>query len=173
MNNSLIRMFIFESPEDLERFNIFVRSQMEAGRTPQAATSEYKRNRSKAQNAFMWKALLEPIAQQAAPGGQRYVAEVWSQHLKELFLPDVNASGMQKWYYLPPDPRRARLLQAPLVAERRLVMGTSDLNIDEMKVYLDHVAEYAVHELGVHLPANPRDYDFGEAEARSSRRRAA
>jgi hypothetical protein len=172
MNNSLIRMFIFESPEDLDRFNIFVRSQMEAGRTPQAATSEYKRNRSKAQNAFMWKALLEPIAQQAAPGGQRYVAAVWNEHCKELFLPEINAAGMSKWMEIPPDPRMARLLQRAPRPERRLVMSTSDLNTEEMKNYLDQVAEYAVHELHVQLPANPRDYDFWEAETRSSRRRA-
>lgn len=175
MNNQLVRTFVFETDEDVQRFMIYMRAHrkpmLEQGRFLQAVVSEYKPSRSKAQNAFMWKALLEPISLQATVCGQRYVSAVWNEHCKELFLPEVNAKGMQKWFTVPPDPRTARLLQAAPQPERRLAMSTSDLNTDEMAVYLDQVADYAVHELGVQLPANPREYDFGEAEARSSRRK--
>jgi hypothetical protein len=36
-------------------------------------------------------------------------------------------------------------------------MSTGDLNEEEFEVYLLEVGSYATHDLGVRLPANPRD----------------
>lgn len=163
MNNQLVRTFVFETDEDVQRFMVYMRAyrkpMAEQGRFLQVVVSEYKETRSAAANRYMWAALLQPIAEQAVVGGRHYSAEVWSEFFKAQFLPDITSRGTQKWLYLPD-------------GSRQLVGSTTHLNKDEMTDYLDKVADYAVHELNVQLPANPSEYDFGEAETRSSRRTA-
>lgn len=146
--NQLVRKFVLFTDDDVRRFMSF----MSANRKPmadqqrflQVVVSEYKPSRSNEQNAYMWKALLEPIEQQAWSGGARFKAEMWHELAKELFLPELCAKGVHKWQMLPN-------------GSRRLVMGTGDLNRDEMTLYLHQLAAYAADELGVLLPANPRD----------------
>lgn len=159
--DQLVRKFVLFTDADVEMFMAFMRANRrpmaEQQRFLQVVVSEYKESRTNEQNAFMWAGLLEPIAEQAYVGGVRYKAEMWHEFFKEMFLPETNAKGMDKWYYIP-DPKVASLLQAPPSQERRLMMGTSNLNTAEMADYLNKIAEYAVHDLGVKLPANPREF---------------
>jgi hypothetical protein len=144
----LVRKFVFFTAADWQRFLAFMRANLapmaEQERHLQAVVSEYKATRSNEQNAYMWVGILEPTAEQAWTSGQRFDAEIWNVHCKKLFLPEVNAKGMDKWMYLPN-------------GERELMMSTSDLNHAEMGVYLNQIAAYAATDLGVQLPANPRD----------------
>lgn len=146
--NALVRKFVFLTDDDVARFMAFMRANRadmaKQGRFLQVVVSEYKASRSTEANAYMWAGILEPAAQQAWSGGSRWKAEAWHELLKQLFLPETCAKGVDKWWILPN-------------GDRRLVMSTSDLNVSEMTVYLDQCAAYVTTELGVLLPANPRD----------------
>jgi hypothetical protein len=142
-------VFILRTDEDCMRLYAFLRSNWKAmaemKRPLQIIAAEHKTNRSLAQQSFMWKAVLEPIEQQAMVAGTRYAAAAWHEFGKEKLLPETNAKGMPKWIYLP-------------TGGRRLGYGTTDLNVAEMTEYLEELQAYAATELGVHFPANQREY---------------
>lgn len=146
--NQLVRTFILHTDQDVQRFLAFMkanwRPMMEQERYLQVVVSEYKSTRSKEANAYMWAGLLGPTADQAWANGRQLKAEGWNLVLKIMFLPEVCGRGISKWFYAPD-------------GERTLEMSTSDLNVDEMRLYLDECAAYVTSELGVLLPANPRD----------------
>lgn len=148
MSKPLLRKFIFKEHADWERFVAFMKQNLPAmvaeKRYLQAVVSEYKSTRSNEQNAYMWAAILSPTSEQAWVNGRRLSDEGWNLALKVLFLPETCAKGVDKWLYATN-------------GERTLMMSTSDLNVDEMKHYLDQITEYVAADLGVHLPANPRD----------------
>lgn len=145
---TLARKFILATPADWQRFVAFMRATLaplaEQERYLQVVVSEYKASRSNEQNAYMWVGVLAPVAEQCRVRGERFTDEVWNVHFKKLFLPETNAKGMDKWMYLPN-------------GERELMMSTTDLNHAEMTEYLNQITAYAATELGVRLPANPRD----------------
>ena len=146
--NQLVRKFVLQDHSDWVRFVTFMRANLpemvKQGRAMQAVVSEYKMTRSNEQNAAYWAGILTPMEEQAFIGGTRYKAEIWHEQCKELFLPETCAKGMDKWQYLPS-------------GTRRLMMGTGDLNHAEMILYMAQCSAYAANELGVMLPANPRD----------------
>lgn len=113
------------------------------GRFLQVVVSSYAPDRRVDQNKKYWKAYLEPIAQQVRLDGYWSTPESWHQVLKVLHLPEVCAKGITKWKYEPD--------------RRVLMMSTGDLNEEEFEVYLHTIGSYATHDLGVRLPANPRD----------------
>ena len=145
---TMVRKFVFITRADWLRFVAFMRDNLAPmaaqERYLQAVVSEYKASRSNEQNAYMWAGVLAPVAEQCWVRGERFVDEVWNVHFKKLFLPETNAKGMDKWMYLPN-------------GERELMMSTTDLNHAEMTEYLNQITAYAATELGVKLPANPRD----------------
>mgnify|MGYP000193225342 CR=1 FL=1 len=146
--DSLVRKFVFYTDDDVLRFTAFMRANRkpmaEQQRFLQAVVSEYKATRSNEQNAYMWAGLLEPTSEQAWAAGKRLSPEGWNLVLKIMFLPETCAKGVSKWFYAPD-------------GERTLSMSTSDLNVDEMRLYLDSCAAYVNSDLGVQLPQNPRD----------------
>lgn len=146
--NQLVRKFVFYTDDDVLRFMAFMKANRkpmaEQERYLQAVVSEYKPTRSNEQNAYMWKAILEPTSEQAWHAGKRLSEEGWNLALKIMFLPETCAKGIDKWFYAPN-------------GERTLTMSTSDLNVDEMRLYLDESSAFVTTDLGVHLPANPRD----------------
>jgi len=143
---TVLRQFILRDASVAASLYAFLkanwRDMAEQGRYLQITVAEYRTKRSSEQNAFMWKAVLEPIAKQAYVRGERFAADIWNEHLKEQFLPEVNARGMAKWAHLPS-------------GQRRLVMSTTDLNVAEMTTYLDAIQAYAASELGVQFDAHP------------------
>lgn len=147
--NQLVRTFVLFTDQDVQRFLAFMRSNfrpmLEQERFLQLVVSEYKASRSKEQNAYMWAGLLEPTSKMGWARGQQLKPQGWNMVLKIMFLPEVCASGIHKWFY------------DPITGERTLEMSTSDLNVDEMRLYLDECTAYVTSELGVLLPVNPRD----------------
>ena len=144
--SQLVRKFVIRVRPDWDRFMAFISSNLkeitDRGDALQIVVSIYRATRSNEANAFMWAGLLTPIAEQAWIGGVQYKPAVWAEFYKELFLPDVNAKGMDKWMLIPS-------------GNRRLMMGSSDLNTAEMTLYLEQISAHATGELGVLLPANP------------------
>lgn len=150
MSEPLVRRFIFKTENDWKLFKAFIRAHWAPlkaqGLWLQVVVSIYKSKRSVEQNSYMWgDGLLGTIAKQALANGQRLTPEGWNMVFKILFLPDLNAKGMDKWFI------------DPITHEKTLSMSTSDLNEQEMNHYLTQVAEYATHDLGVRLPVNPKD----------------
>lgn len=144
----LVRTFVLRTDTDVQRFISFMasnrRPMAEQGRFLQCVVSEYKATRSKEQNAYMWVGILQPTSEQAWTNGRRLSEEGWNLALKMMFLPETCAKGIDKWFHAPN-------------GERTLEMSTTDLNVDEMRLYLDQISAFVTSELGVMLPANPRD----------------
>ncbi|MDE2106641.1 MAG: recombination protein NinB [Patescibacteria group bacterium] len=92
------------------------------------------------QNALMWVGPLADIAAQAYVEGRTYSAEVWHEHLKELYLPEefdpeLTKDGYQKWDYTP-------------AGKRILVGSTTQLTVKGFAQYLTQVEAFGA-SLGV------------------------
>lgn len=139
--NSISRTFILDGDGPANALWAFLRNNWKAmaseGKPLAIRVSQHRASRSNEQNSLMWRWLTQ-IDEQAYVGGRRFDAEVWNQHAKEKLLPEETASGKRKWKHMPD-------------GSRRLVLSTSDLNVEEMTAYLDHLAAYAATELGVTL----------------------
>jgi hypothetical protein len=143
----LVRRFVLSSDESARQLFEVLRRRKEmaaSGRHIQVVVSTYAPNRRRDQNSKMWVGYLEPIAQQARVNKASIRAEDWHLVLKAMFLPEVCARGIHKWTYKDN-------------GDRELTMSTGDLNEDEFEVYLHEIGSYATNDLGVRLPANPRD----------------
>lgn len=144
-----VRVFVLETDDDVMRMVEFLRANRkpmaQEGRYLRVTIAEHKADRSVEQNAFMWTALLTPASKQIALNGERFSEEAWNIQMKREFLPEVNAKGMAKWRHLP-------------CGERELAMSTTNLNHEEMTVYLQKVEAHLVTEFGLRVPANPRDF---------------
>lgn len=143
----LVRRFVLSSDAAATQLLEVLRQRKEMaaqGRFMQVVVSTYAPDRRSDQNRKMWKAYLEPIAQQVRLDNYWSTPESWHQVMKVLHLPEICAKGINKWKYLPS-------------GDRELQMSTGDLNEDEFEVYLHTIGSYATHDLGVRLPANPRD----------------
>lgn len=106
----------------------------------------YKAKRNLEQLALYWLRLAD-IEGQAWIDGKRYAADpVLHEHCKREYLPDVSASGEEKWTYMPS-------------GERILNMGTGDLNVKEFAGYLTQVEAWGAG-LGVMFSADRRGYDI-------------
>lgn len=136
-----VRTFILQTEAHAGALWAFLRNNWQAlaeqGNPLQVRVSQYRKNRSNEQNALMW-AWLAEIEEQAIIRGRSYSADVWNWHMKEHLLPEETASGKKKWHLMPD-------------GSRRLVLSTSDLNVEEMGEYLDKMAAYAATDLGVIL----------------------
>lgn len=107
-----------------------------AGTPLQVTVAKHRRTRSNEANAFMWAAVLTPIAQQVQVAGRWFSADTWNEQMKRDHLPELCAAGVEKWEVLPDGSRELR-------------MSTSDLNTEEMALYLNEVQARAASEWGV------------------------
>lgn len=144
----LVRMFELRSDDEARQLYDFLKQRHELlekrGKFLRVVVSEYAPDRRLAQNKRMWKAYLEPTsAQVRAP---RLSPKGWNLLLKEMFLPEICRKGIHKHRYLKN-------------GDRELTMSTGDLDEEEFDVYLHEIGSYVTTELGVMLPANPRDID--------------
>jgi hypothetical protein len=134
------RVFILRTPRDAAMMVSFVKAHAgeaaRKGRPLRVTVAAHRRQRSVDANAFMWAAVLQPIAEQACIAGRYFAAEVWHQHYSREFLPEVTSSGKEKWVYLPS-------------GERSLAIGTSDLDSAEFNEYLTKVQADAATDKGV------------------------
>lgn len=134
------RVFILREPRQAAELVAFIKAsagQAAADRRPLKVTvAPYREKRSDRANAFMWAAVLQPIAAQACVAGRYFDADVWHQHYSREFLPAMTSSGKEKWQWLPS-------------GERVLAIGTSDLDAREFAVYLEQVQADAATNHGV------------------------
>ena len=137
---TVLRSFVLNTPEKAAEMVAFVKSHagaaVQAGQPLQVTVARFKPKRSDGSNKFYWGAVLQQISDQCRVGGQWFAPEVWGEHLKQRFLPEKCASGKEKWAHYPD-------------GSRVLSMGSSDLNAEEMGLYLAACQAYAVHDLGV------------------------
>ena len=112
---------------------------IERGTPLQVVISKYRATRSNEQNAFYWGVLLTPASEQIAVNGQHFLPDTWNTYLKRKFLPETCSKGVDKWEELPD-------------GARELVMSTSDLNVEEMTLYLQEAEAHLVDEFGVRIP---------------------
>lgn len=137
--------FILFNAEAARKMFAFIKAhaaeQVELGRPLKVVVSwsRNKMKRSDEQNAYMWSAVIDHIVEQVCVQGRRYNAKSWNEALKEMHLPDVSNSGVEKWAYGP-------------TGSRRLNMSTTDLDVEEMSMYLDQIQAYAANEHGVVFP---------------------
>lgn len=101
------------------------------------------------QNSLMWSGPLKDIAEQAYVGGRTYIAEVWHEHFKDLYLPEefdeqYTKVGYQKWTTTP-------------AGKRVLIGSTTQLTVKGFAIYLEQVLAFGAG-LGVMYHANPREY---------------
>jgi hypothetical protein len=146
-HDAFVRRFVLDSDEACAQLWAILKQRHDIskfGQVLQVVVSKLAPTRRSDQNRKMWKAYLEPISQQARANKHTIRAEDWHLVLKAMFLPEVCAKGIHKWTYKDN-------------GDRDLTMSTGDLNEDEFEVYLHEVGSYATHDLGVRLPANPRD----------------
>jgi hypothetical protein len=137
---AVLRTFILRDPSIAAGLVAFLKEHagpMVAAGTPlQVTVAKHRRTRSNEANAFMWAAVLTPIAQQVQVAGRWFSAETWNEQLKRDHLPEICAAGVEKWDVLPDGTRELR-------------MSTTDLNTEEMALYLTQVQARAASEWGV------------------------
>ena len=141
---SVLRTFILRRPEIAASLVDFLKKHAGPaatdGKPLQVVIARHSPKRKDAHNAFMWAAVLQPIAEQACVAGRYFSAEVWHEQMKRDFLPELCAKGVEKWRWLPD-------------GSRELAMSTTDLNSEEMSLYLEKVQAHAATELGVEFDA--------------------
>lgn len=137
-----LRTFILREREHAEAMLRFVKEHAgehaKRGTPLEVEIGVHRGRRSNEANKFMWAAILTPISEQVELDGKAYTAETWHEWAKQQFLPEVTASGKQKWLGLPD-------------GTLKLQIGTSDLNDAEFSVYLERLQAHAATEWGVHF----------------------
>lgn len=111
------------------------RAMAEQGKPLAVEVREHKDKRSAAANRYYW-SLLRFIAGNAWLAGKRYGDEAWHEHFKRTHLGLIDLPG-----------------------GGTIGISTASLNVSEFADYIRKVEQYATNELGLELPANPRDYE--------------
>lgn len=96
--------------------------------------------RKLSQNALYWAGPLSDISAQAYVEGKLYTAEVWHEHLKEMFLPEVYDEDMCR-------PGYAKWAIKPN-GNRICIGSTGDLTVKGFALYLTQVEAFGAN-LGV------------------------
>ena len=102
--------------------------QARAGKPLVVTVAEHKQRRSNDQNARYW-ALLTEIAESVQMDGKWFSRDVWHEHMKGLFAPNVEGpSGL-------------------------LPISTTQMNTEQFSTYCNQIEVYAAQELGVEFAA--------------------
>ena len=117
--------------------------------TMEAVFRKITKARTPDQNSAMWSGPLRDIEDQAWVEGKQYKADVWHEHFKLEYLPEIDdpdieilaKKGYRKWDYTPND-------------RRVLVGSTTQLTTTGMARYLTQIEAYG-GSLGVRFHANP------------------
>lgn len=140
---SKVARFLLSNDEAAHRLAVFLRANRktaaDSGHPLLVTVAPFHATMSAIQRRELWGFILKPIADQAVVGGRHHDADVWAIHCKREFLPETCAKGIDKWRELPD-------------GTRELMMGTGDLNEQEMAEYMLRCRVFAQQELGVELP---------------------
>lgn len=105
---------------------------------------EVREDLSIKQRRFLHGPVLGQIAEQVRmPDGSRYVAALWKEYFRKLYLPDCWLS------YRMPGAKRA--------TPHRVRVSTEDLSIKQYSELIDKVLAHATTELGVVFDLNPKE----------------
>lgn len=131
------RTFVLQEERNATALYAFLkanwRAMAEQGRPLAVEVCEYKEQRTPEQNKYLWR-LLGFIERNAWIDGRRYSDEVWHEQFKGDFI------GFED---MPNGKKKP--------------ISTTKLNVSEFADYLRNIEQYATGELGIELPANPRD----------------
>jgi hypothetical protein len=105
------------------------------------------------QNSLMWSCQLKCIAEQAYVNGRTYSAEVWHEHAKEMFLPEIFQSAEHQAEIVKEGYRKYDTSPS---GKRILVGSTTELTIKGFAIYLQQVEAFGAN-LGVIYSANPNE----------------
>jgi len=107
------------------------------------------------QQAGLWAGPLTDIAEQVWVDGRQFTAEIWAQHFKQEFLPDVNHTELAE---LVKNPETYRKWAMTPRGDRVLVGSTKDLTERGHSRYRLQIEAWASNQ-GVELHAAPaREY---------------
>lgn len=114
--------------------------------------AEYKKTRTRDQNAMQWAGMLEDFANQGRFAGRTFSAFVWHEWLKERYLPEYFKDGITlkdyvKWVAMPG-------------GNLKMVGSTTQLTIKGMSLYLEECYAYGCTELDIKFSANPRELGY-------------
>jgi hypothetical protein len=91
------------------------------------------------QRGFLHAAVFPQIAEQVTVDGVRYTAEVWKQHLKNLFLPDTwEMRRALVW-----DAKTGKLRAAKKATPHRIKRSTEELGIKAYSKFIDDCIDHA------------------------------
>lgn len=114
---------------------------------------EHKKTRTNDQNAAMWAGILQPLADQVWVHGRRYTPEIWHDYLKQKVIPEM----------IEEEPESGDWVKDPNVwdympnGDRVFIGSTTKLTKSGMAQYMLRIEAFAVAEMGVKLPANPKE----------------
>ena len=115
-------------------------------RSMEVVIQKHVKKRTSGQNRYQWKAILGDISRQVRIDGKGFTPEIWHEHLKGLFLPDVPSDELTlpsyvKWEEMPD-------------GTLKMVGSTTKLTTKGMSIYFEQLYAYAVTELDVRFSAN-------------------
>ena len=115
-------------------------------RSMEVVIQKHVKKRTQGQNRYQWKAILGDISRQVRIDGKGFTPEIWHEHLKGLFLPDVASEELTlpsyiKWQEMPD-------------GTLKMVGSTTKLTTKGMSIYFEQLYAYAVTELDVRFSAN-------------------
>lgn len=123
------------------------------GKAVRVAVGEDEEPKTLKQLRFLHGPVLEQISEQVRVEGQRFVKDVWKQHLKALFIPD--RFDMVRGLVLDTATGKFRL--AKRATPRKRDKSLSDLSVKQMSEFIEKVLAYAATEWGVRFELDPRE----------------
>lgn len=139
-----IKTFILHDDAAVHRMAEYLRAHRkaaaESGHPLRVTIAPFHPSASTPQKRAWWGFVLRPTSEQARVAGVQYTADTWAIFLKQQFLPEHCAKGVEKWRHLPD-------------GSRELQMGFSDLSEQEADVFMLECRAYVQQELGVELPS--------------------
>jgi len=152
------RQFILRSLQNFESLVHFLEAnwpQLSREETPiEVKCSIYQKSRTNDQLAVLWAGILQPMSDQAWIGGRQYSAETWHEFMKKTHIPAIAADQTEPGTHVKND---SKIWEYMPDGERQFCGSTAMLTKRGMAEYITRCEAYAVSELGVKLPANPRD----------------
>lgn len=121
------------------------------GKRVRVTVAEEVDSLSARQRRFLHGPALGQIAEQVRmPDGTRYVAEVWKEYFRGLFLPDKWVSKKQpRW-----DAKAGRMVIPKRATPHRERQSTESLSVKQYSRLIDQVLAHAATELGVEFRFN-------------------
>lgn len=115
-------------------------------RSMEVVIQKHVKRRTSGQNRYQWAAVLGDISRQVRIGDKAFTSQIWHEHLKTLFMPDVPSEELtlpnyKKWTEMPD-------------GTLKMTASTKDLTTKGMSIYMEELFAYAVTELGVRFTTN-------------------